>query len=214
MNTVNWKVNSHQSIMDEKKLALHSLSDEKNVTKYQDSDKIPDGGVDTEATSVSDSTALYDYTGIYRLSTIFDESSLKSAQTGLLTMGGFIALQPITGDDYYVTLSVHQNSNKILTARLYIAQCMDYVSSNIDHEEIPYDDIIGIRDLKWINKEQKDDVDVISTSNSQNDIDEQERAENILVRILTECDMIRFVGEILVFEGPKGAIECITGYDD
>jgi hypothetical protein len=198
--------------MDEKNLALHTLSNQKEMTTHTDSEKLP-GGVDTEATSVSDATALYDYTGIYRLSTLFDESSFKSAQTSLISMGGFIALQPITGDDYFVTLSVHQTSTKILTARLYIAQCMDYVSSNADQEEIPYDDILGLRDLKWIDKLKKDDSENI-TSLSQNEIDEQQQAEDLLVRILTVCDMIRFVGEILVFEGPKGAVECIAGFDD
>ena len=38
--------------------------------------------------------------------------------------------------------------------------------------------------------------------------DDEPALEVLLARILAGCDMIHFVGETLVLEGPVGAIEC------
>ena len=167
------------------------------------------GSADTE-TSESDATARYDYTGMYRLSMMYDESSLRSSMVDLEAMGGFIALRPVMGDEYNVAIAIHEHSTRILTARLNVTQCMDYVfSSSLDQDhEIPYDDIIGVKNIKWMTKGGNDS----STDTKDEDAtaaSAKEQIEHDFVAILTKCDMIRFVGENLVLEGPKGAIECL-----
>lgn len=166
-------------------------------------------GNDTE-TSESDATARYDYTGMYRLSMMYDESSLKSSMIDLETFGGFIALRPVMGDEYNVAIAIHGQSTRILTARLNVTQCMDYVfSSSLDQDHvIPYDDIIGVKNIKWMSKGGNDSSTDIKDEDATTTPAEL-AIERDFVAILTKCDMIRFVGENLVLEGPKGAIECM-----
>jgi hypothetical protein len=219
MTTLHWIVDSHHNIMEKKIDQLHTpatINTTSMIMVGPDVDK-GNGGIDTEATSESDATARYDYTGMYRLSMMYDESCLESSVIHLEPLGGYIALRPVIGDDYNVAIAIDAKSTKILTAQLYVAQCMDYVSTSMDQDEIPYDDIIGIKNIKWMNKpQQKDDVSPNDDGSSapvneltKEEMELQERIEHNFVRILTECDMIRFVGENLVMEGPKGAIECM-----
>ena len=217
MATLHWIVDPHHSIMEKKIDQLHAASINTSMMACHDVEK-GNGGMDTEATSESDATARYDYTGIYRLSMMYDESNLKSSMIDLESLGGYIALRPVVGDDYNVAVAIHEKGTKILTARLYVTQCMDYVSTSLDQDEIPYDDIIGIKNIQWMNKSQKGSVhedDTAATAASPEmerttaELEDQERIEQNFVGILTECDMIRFVGENLVLEGPKGAIECM-----
>ena len=208
MATLHWTVDSHHNIMENKIDHLHTASINTSMMACHDTEK-GNGGVDTEATSVSDATATYDYTGLYRLYMMYDESCLESSKVNLQSLGGYMALRPVVGDDYNVAIAIHEKSLQILTAQLYVAPCMDYcISTNLDQNEIPYDDIIGIKNIKWMNKPQgsasEDDGELTKV-----ELEEQERIQRNFVTILTGCDMIRFVGKNLVMEGPKGAIECV-----
>lgn len=212
MATLHWIVDSHHNIMENKLDQLHSAAVNTSMMACHDTEK-GSSGMDTEATSESDATARYDYTGMYRLSMMYDESSLNSSMKDLKSLGGYIALRPVVGDEYNVAVMIHEKSKKILTARLFVTQCMDYVSSCLDQDEIPYDDIIGINNVKWMSKSQGVDEDedaTATTASTKAELDAQERIQASFVDILTKCDMIRFVGENLVLEGPKGAIECMV----
>jgi hypothetical protein len=211
MATLHWIVDSHHNIMEKKIDQLHAATINTSMMACHDPEK-GNGGMDTEATSESDATARYDYTGMYRLSMMYDESYLESSMINLQSLGGYIALRPVIGDDYNVAIAIHEKSMKILTARLSVTQCMDYVSTSLDQDEIPYDDIIGIKNIEWMSKPQvsaSEDDSAAVNELTKAERDEQERVERNFVSILTKCDMIRFVGDNLVLEGPKGAIECM-----
>jgi hypothetical protein len=209
MTTLHWMINSDHYHIMEKQLDSDAISGIDSLMNHPESEKAM-GGMDTEATSETDATARYDYTGIYRLSTMYDESRLESSITDLESLGGYIALRPDTVDEYNVAIAVHQKSFKILTARLFVSQCLDYMPTSLDQGDSPYDDIIGIRSLQWMNNAHVVDIDDTTQRCSTNDVEEQERIQSAFEGILTKCDMIRFMGNILVLEGPKGAIECIT----
>lgn len=167
-------------------------------------------GMDTEATSESDATACFDYTGLYRLSMICDESYMKPSHHNVICVDGLLSFHPISGDDYFFVLDLDHSSDKVLQGSLVIAPCMDYVASSMDQEESPYDDVLAVRDLTWVDREKGMDVDQSNASlASLPELEELDRLEALVVNILSKCDMIRFVGEILVLEGPKGAIECV-----
>ena len=213
MATLHWIADTrNHNIMENKLDQMHgALVNASSMMACQDTSEKRSRGVDTEATSESDATARYDYTGMYRLSMMYDESSLKSSVIDLQEFGGYIALRPVMGDEYNIAVMIHEKSKNILTAQLFVTQNMDYVSSCQDQNEIPYDDIIGINNIKWMSKPQGDeDNDATATPSTKTELDQQERIQTGFVDILTKCDMIRFVGENLVLEGPKGAIECIV----
>jgi hypothetical protein len=190
--------------------AMH-LSSVTGLSILSFDNKIIASGIDTEATSESEAAARFDYTGVYRLSMIYDESSLQTSHHNVISVGGFVAFRPISGDDYHMVLDISQNSDVVLQGSIFIAPCMDYGATNIDQEESPYDDVIAVRDLIWVNKGKKHYDESNNTSQFElTETEQQHQLEDIIVSILSKCDMIRFVGDILVLEGPKGAIECVV----
>jgi hypothetical protein len=166
-------------------------------------------GMDTEATSESEATACFDYTGLYRLSMICDESYIKPSHHNVICVDGLLSFHPISGDDYFFVLDLDQISDKVLQGNIVIAPCMDFVPSTMDQEESPYDDVLAVRDLTWVSKDKGMDFDQSLSLASLPELEELDRLEALVRTILSKCDMIRFVGEILILEGPKGALECV-----
>jgi hypothetical protein len=192
---------------------FHSFSEDRGEgTMFKSIDEeMAACGMDTEATSESEATACFDYTGLYRLSVICDESYMKPSHHNVICVDGLLSFHPVSGDDYVFTLEIYHSSDKVLQGSMVIAPCMDYMTSSIDQEESPYDDVLAVRDLTWVNKEKGMDVDQSNASlASLPEMEDLDRLEALVVNILSKCDMIRFVGEILVLEGPKGAIECVS----
>ena len=197
---------SSKSTMNRRHISV-CLTSDMNEPIDIDNNDIVKSGMDTETTSESEATALFDYTGTYRVSLISYESSLKPSQYDILSLGGYISIQPTSRDEYDIILDTHMDSNKVLQGSVSIGSCMDYIGLNMDVEESPYDDILAVKDLRWTSKNTTTD-DKIRPNRQQETIDDVQILENLIVDILLKCDMIRFVGEILILEGPRGAIEC------
>jgi hypothetical protein len=158
-------------------------------------------GMDTDATSESEMTACFDYAGIYSLAMVCDDFRLETSHHNVV--GGYVAFQAISNDVYNIILDTHRSSNRVLQGSICIAPCMDYTSTTSDHDKSPYDDIIGVHGLKWVHKMETDEDEVTFSLKEQ-------LLENAVFDVLSKCDMIRFVGDLLVLEGPRGAIECIV----
>jgi hypothetical protein len=152
-----------------------------------------------EASSSSSSLAHFDYTGTYRLTSIYNDMTMQTIQTDPTSTASF-TFQPTSDDEYDLIIC--------LTNRI---QGSIRVAPNDDESKIvmettragcsldAFDEIVDVTNLSVVPAQPGASPKLM---------------EVILAAILSKCDMIRFVGDRLVLEGPSGAIECIISPDD
>jgi hypothetical protein len=144
----------------------------------------------TEYETKPRSSANFDYTGTYKLIALQHESTWQPIQ---LPVAGSITFDPISDDAY--NLDIQMTSR--ICGRIHVAPNIDE-SVDADMGGDVFDNIVSI-DMGLmtgkVDTTASPDIRVMYLSN-----------------ILSECDMIRFIGEHLVIEGPSGAIECIISH--
>jgi hypothetical protein len=147
----------------------------------------------TECEAKLRSSAHFDYTGTYKLIALQHESAWQTVQ---LPIAGSITFDPVSDDVY--NLDIRLTSR--ICGRIHVAPNNDE-SADADMDGDVFDNIVSI--------------DMLGRTTGKVDTTALPDIREIyLANILLECDMIRFLGERLVLEGPSGAIECTISHED
>lgn len=153
---------------------------------------------ESETSSLSASHSLY--AGTYWVTSVYDDTTMQTME--ILPTPGRLTLEPIAEHEYDFTFDT---TNRI-SGSIQIAspqdqnkyECVIAPTSDDDlsSQQMPsFDDVLGIFNLSFV-------PGSVGASPAIHEV--------VLAKVLKECDMVRFVGDRLVLEGPSGAIDCVV----